>query len=99
MLPLDVDQRTEDRRWNELQRREEGELYEGTLPGFGARAWREIDQAPFEYNWHMRVIAGQLEALARGETRDLILNLPPRPGKTNLISVCFPAWVWCQDPD
>jgi hypothetical protein len=82
MLPLDVDQRTEYRLWNELQRREERELYEGSLLEFCTRAWREIDPAPFEYNWHMRVVAGQLEALARGETRDLILNLPPRTGKS-----------------
>src|SRR5260370_175076 len=99
MMPLDVDQRTEYRLWNELQRREERELYEGSLLEFFARAWGEIDPAPFVENWHMHVVADQLEALAMGKTRDLILNLPPRTGKTNLISVCFPAWVWCQDPD
>jgi phage terminase large subunit-like protein len=84
---------------DERGRRAERKRCEGSLFEFFARAWGEIDPAPFVENWHMHVVADQLEELARGETRDLILNLPPRTGKTNLISVCFPAWVWCQDPE
>lgn len=67
---------------------------EGSLFEFFKRAWREIDPAPFEENWHHHAICEQLEALVRGEYRDAVVNIPPRTGKSNLITVCFPAWVW-----
>ena len=38
----------------------------------------------------------QLEAVARGELRSLLVNAPPRTGKTLLGSVLFPAWIWAQ---
>ena len=83
----------------EYRRRQARERYEGSLYAFFERAWQEIDPAPFSGNWHHEVICEQLEALARGEMRDLIINLPPRTGKTNLISVCLNAWLWCQPED
>jgi len=70
---------------------------EGSLFEFFKRAWVEIDPAPFEENWHHHAICEQLEALARGEVRDIVCNIPPRAGKTNLITVAFPAWMWVQD--
>jgi phage terminase large subunit-like protein len=77
----------------------EREKYEASLIAFFRRAWREIDPAPYEHNWHFDVAAEQLEALAAGRIRDLIVNLPPRMGKSNLISVIWPAWIWCQPPE
>ena len=77
----------------------EREECEASLLAFFRRAWREIDPAPFEENWHHAAICEQLEALARGEIRDIVCNIPPRAGKSNLISVVFPAWLWCQEPD
>lgn len=67
-----------------------------SLHKFVSTAWRHIDPAPFEDNWHVWMIADELEALADGEYRDLVCNLPPRCSKTNIISVCFIAWLWCQ---
>ena len=75
------------------------ETYELNLLAFLERAWREIDPSPFQYNWHHAAICGELEALARGEYRDLLVNQPPRTGKSILISVCFPAWIWAQQQD
>ncbi len=54
---------------------------------------------PFVDNWHLHVIAEHLEACYRREIKNLILNVPPRSGKTSLISVAFPAWVWLQNPE
>jgi phage terminase large subunit-like protein len=52
-----------------------------------------------DINWHHQVIAGHLEAVARGEIRNLIDNQPPRTTKTSLVSICFQAWIWCQPPE
>lgn len=70
---------------------------EASLFEFFKRAWREIDPAPFEENWHHHQICAELEEMARGEYRDAVVNIPPRAGKTNLITVCFPAWLWIHE--
>ncbi len=34
----------------------------------------------------------------RGETKRLLLNMPPRHGKTQLASIAFPAWTLAHHP-
>jgi hypothetical protein len=40
----------------------------------------------------------RLEQVWRGEVKRLIINIPPRCGKSFLTSVAFPAWVLGHDP-
>ena len=47
----------------------------------------------FTSNWHYKIIAKELEELRDGVTKKLIINVPPRTGKTELITKCFPAWL------
>jgi len=71
-----------------------------SLHEFLKQAWHVIEGAiPFIDNWHLHVVAEHLEACYRREIKNLILNVPPRSGKTSLISVAFPAWVWLQNPE
>jgi predicted phage terminase large subunit-like protein len=53
---------------------------------------------PFRDNWHLHVIAAELEALARGTTPRLILNLPPRALKSFAASVALGAWFLGHHP-
>lgn len=53
----------------------------------------------FVSNWHYKVIAKELEELRDGVTKKLIINVPPRTGKTELITKCFPAWLLWHQPD
>lgn len=71
---------------------------EESLAYFTTRAWKQIDPAPFRPGWPIEAICEHLEAVVDGEIQRLIINIPPRSGKSTLCSVCFPAWVWCQ-PD
>src|SRR4029077_1011877 len=41
---------------------------------------------------HYEVIAAALEAVERGDIRRLIINCPPRHGKSELAPRLFPAW-------
>ena len=77
----------------------EAERLEASFIDFFAAAWPHIDPAPLQLNWHHRAIAEHLEAIAKGEIRKLLINVPPRHTKTLLASVAFPAWLWCQAPD
>jgi predicted phage terminase large subunit-like protein len=63
---------------------------------FCKAAWPVVDPAEFSDNWHLEDICNHMEAVARGHISRLLLNEPPRTGKTFIISICFCAWVWAQ---
>lgn len=77
------------------RKRAEDSLYE-----FIKQAWYYIEGTDnFVDNWHLKAIAEHLECLFRGDIMRLLINQPPRTGKTNLASVAFPAWVWIHAPE
>ena len=59
-------------------------------------AWQHMDTAAYKHNWHIDLLAQAAEDIITGKTRRLIINVPPRTGKSNLISVALIAWVWIQ---
>lgn len=63
----------------------------------------EIVDEKYEANWHHEVIAAALqkawEDVKRGKSRRIIIELPPRNGKSNLATLLFPAWVLGKNPD
>jgi predicted phage terminase large subunit-like protein len=52
----------------------------------------------FELAAHHRLIIETLEAVERGEIKRLVVVLPPRSGKTLLVSQLFPAWFLGRNP-
>lgn len=48
---------------------------------------------------HHHRIARALEAVERGEVRRLVINMPPRHGKSMLASEYFPAWYLGRNPE
>jgi len=69
---------------------------EDSLYTFLQKSWRYIDASPFSDGWPMQAIAEHLEAVVDGQIKRLIINIPPRMGKSSITSVAFPAWVWTQ---
>lgn len=69
---------------------------EESLYTFLQYAWRYIDASPFTPGWPLEAVCAHLEAVADGEIKRLIINIPPRCAKSSITSVCFPAWVWAQ---
>ena len=66
---------------------------------FVEKAWMEIESGqPIAWNWHIDAIINVLEQVRRGKLRRLLVTVPPRMGKTNLISVIFVAWCLGLDP-
>jgi predicted phage terminase large subunit-like protein len=47
---------------------------------------------------HIRLLAEHLEALERGEITRLCVSMPPRHGKSRLVSQLFPAWHLGRHP-
>lgn len=66
---------------------------------FLMKAWPDITGGQLlDWNWHLDAIAHQLARVEHGDTRRLIVNLPPRNGKSNLISIIWVAFMLGQDP-
>src|SRR5215472_2345116 len=66
---------------------------------FAARGFGYLNpQAELGLNWHIEVIAAKLAAVRRGETRRLIITVPPRHLKSHLASITFPACCLGHDP-
>jgi predicted phage terminase large subunit-like protein len=74
----------------------EAERLEDSFYEFVKAAWHVFDPADFVGNWHLEDLCDHLEAVARGYASRLLINVPPRTAKTNITSICFPAWVWAQ---
>lgn len=70
----------------------------GGLKAFIEVAWPKIDPAPFVGGWHIDEISHHLEAVYRGQVRNLIINIPPGLSKSSVVCVLWPLWVWIQDP-
>lgn len=66
---------------------------------FIERSFYELNpQTEFLPNWHIEVIAAELDACRNGQTRRLIVNLPPRSLKSHCATVVFPAWLLGHNP-
>src|SRR5258708_6326097 len=78
----------------------ERELAERRLPEFVRQAWHVLEpQTVFVEGFHIDAICEHLEAISRGEIRNLIINVPPRHMKSLLVSVLWPAWEWIRNPE
>lgn len=55
--------------------------------------------ATLKHNWHQDVICNALERVVIGDIKRLIINVPPRSGKTELAVKNFIAWCMGNFPD
>lgn len=72
------------------------EKLEKSFHAFVCEAWEVFDPAAFVDNWHLKDLCMHMEQVAKGNIRRFLINVPPRTAKSNIISVCYPAWVWAQ---
>ena len=53
----------------------------------------------YQMNWHHRLLCEYLDAFTRKEVRRLMVFMPPRHGKSELVSRKLPAFIFGRDPD
>ena len=69
------------------------------LNAFFERVFLELEPGvPFERNWHYEHLAYMLTRVLSGELKRLIINVPPRSGKSLLASVSLPMFALGRDP-
>lgn len=62
-------------------------------------AWIKYRGAPHKPALHHKLLIAELEKVERGDTRNLMFNLPPGSAKSTYGSVEFPAWYMGRNPD
>ena len=74
----------------------------GRLRGQKARddlmAFTQVMMPEYEIAAHHQLIADKLMAVERGEINRLMIQMPPRHGKSTLASIWFPAWYIGRNP-
>lgn len=71
----------------------------GGLFAFMRLAWHQVEGAvPFVGGWHLQEAAIHLEAVSRGECKELVIAMPPGTSKSSIVSVFWQAWEWTLAP-
>lgn len=66
---------------------------------FVEAAWEIVEPGvPFVPGIHIDAVCLHLQACYERKIKKLVVNVPPRTGKSSLISVLFPCWVWANNP-
>src|SRR6266487_1670082 len=66
---------------------------------FAKEAWRVIEPGKtFVPGWHLDAIAEHLQAVIEGDIKRLLVNMPPRHGKSSFISTLIHPWSWLHNP-
>jgi hypothetical protein len=58
-----------------------------------------ITNRKYKPNWHHIEIAKALQLVEQGKITRLIVQMPPRHGKSQLTTINFPAWYIGRHPD
>ena len=75
------------------------ELLRNDFAGFIERSFCELNPGTeFIRGKCIELLADRLDKVHRGETKRLIVNLPPRTLKSHAASVAFPAWFLGHNP-
>lgn len=81
------------------ERRSEAREARESLGAFCRQAWDVVEpHDEYRWSWHIDAFVGHLEAVTRGEVQNLVVLVPPRSGKSNHVSVFWPAWWWTFEP-
>jgi len=84
----------------ELARERVRRLASKHLEPFIELFWPLIEPGtPYVPGWHISAICQHLEAITDFQISRLIINMPPRHGKSIIVSVMWPAWVWVNHPE
>jgi len=60
--------------------------------------FQEVHRSPFYVNFHHEMMSEYLEAVANGQIKNLIINIPPRYGKTEEAVIGFNSWCFARNP-
>jgi len=76
----------------------ERKLGSASLAQFVRLAWSQLEPDRLLWNWHLDAMSEALQAVALGQFRNLLINIPPGCMKSLEASTFYPAWDWIKNP-
>lgn len=74
-------------------------MYRHDLASFNRFAFQVLyPHMKYQDNWHIYALTEALSKAESGQTRRLIINMPPRMLKSFCASIALPAWILGRDP-
>ena len=80
-----------------LKKQIEKELCERNFFFFYKWVFKYVYQRPFVYNWHIEKICEKLQAVAEYKIGNLLVTIPPRHYKTEIVSIMFTTWGYIKN--
>ncbi|WP_310533151.1 phage terminase large subunit [Novosphingobium sp.] len=78
----------------------ERELGRRNLADFARMAWPTLEPAAeLKWGWALDSICDHLEAVSAGQSKRMLMNVPPGSMKSLLTGVILPAWEWIERPE
>ena len=85
---------------DDLETRAIRHMYQSDPASFFSLAFRLLHPGvDYRQHWSTTVLGEALARCYRGETKRLIINMPPRSLKSVCASVAFPAWILALRPE
>ena len=77
----------------------ERELSKRRFDFYFKQSWKVIEPAKeLKDSWAIGLMCEYAQACAEREIKRLIVNIPPRNGKSSIWTISFPTWVWLNSP-
>ena len=73
-------------------------LLRNDLLSFAQKAFWEMNAQRMPEDRYLELLASRLAEVVTGDSKRLIVNLPPRHFKSWIGSVCLSAWILGRDP-
>jgi predicted phage terminase large subunit-like protein len=72
---------------------------EADLSAFFRASWLILHPGrKLVWSWHYDLLCEYLTLVKQRKLTRLIINVPPRTGKSTIATICFPCWTWATDP-
>lgn len=91
-----------DEHWARLEQQAEAEAEAEAIEHFDSfvrQAWSLVEPR-YRLEWapYFAILCAELEAVARGDVRELVVCLPPGVSKSLILSALFQPWIWLRNP-
>jgi predicted phage terminase large subunit-like protein len=66
---------------------------------FLEEGWKILEPAnKLVHSWYIDYLCEYLMLVTDGKIKKLLINMPPRNGKSNIVTVLWPLWSWTRKP-
>src|SRR5690349_17382087 len=78
--------------------KEDARRAQSSFSYFVKAAWRVVEPVPYVHGYHIDAICEHLVEVSKGNIKRLLINMPPRHGKSTIVRVLWQGWTLLSSP-